>query len=196
MIAIIIIIVVTLIVMYFYFYRRNVEKMTDYTELNNTIIDGGDYTPNLINQEEENSNSNYNYNEKYNDVLPLTVEDLPLNQTTEYISNENESIEIDPMKVVNSINTFPNNQLNPSELLPKDTNSIYAQMNPSQGDLNSKNFLEAGYHMGINTSGQSNPIPNRQLRSDPIIPPRNVSPWSQSTKQPDTTRRFFEIGSA
>ena len=121
---------------------------------------------------------------------------FPNNQLTNedtFLKNSSENVDASTNGL--PVNLFPQNQLTPSELLPKDTNSIYSQMNPSQCDLQEKNFLEAGYHVGISTHGQANPIPNLQIRSDPIIPPRNVSPWSQSTKQPDTNRRFFEIGS-
>ena len=116
----------------------------------------------------------------------MTSQDTFLNDSSENLEASSNGL---------PVNLFPQNQLTPSELLPKDTNSIYSQMNPSQCDLQEKNFLEAGYHVGISTHGQANPIPNLQIRSDPIIPPRNVSPWSQSTKQPDTNRRHFEIGS-
>ena len=43
---------------------------------------------------------------------------------------------------------------NPSDLLPKDNNSQWAQLNPAgQGDLANINLLKAGYHIGIDTVG-------------------------------------------
>ena len=40
----------------------------------------------------------------------------------------------------------------PAELLPKDTNSQWAQLNPTgSGDLQEVNLLRSGYHMGIDT---------------------------------------------
>lgn len=92
-------------------------------------------------------------------------------------------------------NCFPKDQLTPAELLPQDTNSSWAQVNPiGQGDLIDKNFLEAGYHIGINTVGQSNRNANLQLRSEPPNPQMAVSPWLQSTIEPDLSRKPLEIG--
>lgn len=89
---------------------------------------------------------------------------------------------------------YPKDQLTPQELLPTDVNSVWSQQNPVQGDLASKNFLEAGYHIGINTSGQSLRNPNYQLRSEPQNPTNVVSPWGMTTITPDLSRRPLEIG--
>lgn len=92
---------------------------------------------------------------------------------------------------------FPQNQLTASDLLPVDNNSIWASVNPrGQGELADKNFLESGYHIGINTNGQSLRNANQQIRSDPPNPQMKVSPWNQTTIEPDVSRRSFEIGSA
>lgn len=92
---------------------------------------------------------------------------------------------------------FPQNQLSANDLLPADNNSIWAKVNPrGQGELADKNFLEAGYHIGINTTGQSLRNANQQIRSDPPNPQMKVSPWNQTTIEPDVSRRSFEIGSA
>tara|TARA_B100000674_G_C37897560_1_gene942097 strand:- start:571 stop:1314 length:744 start_codon:yes stop_codon:yes gene_type:complete len=90
---------------------------------------------------------------------------------------------------------YPKDQLTPSELLPQDANSKWAQVNPSgQGDLQDQNFLNAGHHVGINTVGQTLRNANMQLRSEPPNPQVKVSPWGQSTIEPDTNRRAMEIG--
>ena len=89
---------------------------------------------------------------------------------------------------------FPKDILNASELLPKDTDSAWAQNVPSgNGELKDQNFLNAGYHIGVNTVGQSLRNANRQLRSEPINPQVKVSPWLQSTIEPDVNRRPLEI---
>ena len=91
---------------------------------------------------------------------------------------------------------FPKDQLKPSELLPGDANSKWAQVNPvGQGELKDVNFLEAGYHVGVNTVGQSLRNANRQLRSEPLNPQTKVSPWNQTTIEADINRRPLEIGS-
>ena len=88
----------------------------------------------------------------------------------------------------------PNIQ-NPAELLPKDSNSQWAQLNPSgKGELANVNLLKAGYHIGIDTIGQTLRNANLQLRSDPIIPKSDIGPWMQSTIEPDLMRVPLEVG--
>ena len=90
---------------------------------------------------------------------------------------------------------FPKSQLTPEELLPQDNSSTWAQVNPQgSGTLKDKNFLQAGHHVGVNTVGQTLRNPNLQLRSEPPNPQVKVSPWQQTTMDPDVNRRPFEIG--
>jgi hypothetical protein len=90
-------------------------------------------------------------------------------------------------------NCYPKNQLAPQELLPNDPNSKWAQANPmGQGDISGKNFLSAGALIGVNTVGQSLRNANLQLRSEPACPQMQVSPWMQSTIEPDLQRRPLE----
>ena len=85
--------------------------------------------------------------------------------------------------------------VNPRELLPKDTNSEWGRLNPQgEGDLKNVNLLQAGYHIGINTVGQSLRNPNLQLRSEPANPQMTVGPWNNTTISPDLSRRPLEIG--
>jgi len=89
---------------------------------------------------------------------------------------------------------YPKDVLSSADLLPRDADSLYAQVNPSgQGSLADQNFLTAGYHVGINTVGQSLRNANRQLRSEPPNPQVKVSPWQQTTIEPDINRRPLEI---
>jgi hypothetical protein len=84
---------------------------------------------------------------------------------------------------------------NPSELLPKDANSQWAQLNPSgKGELANVNLLRAGYHIGIDTIGQSLRNANLQIRSEPPNPQLNVGPWNLSSITPDFQRVPLEIG--
>ena len=55
-------------------------------------------------------------------------------------------------------------------------------------------LLQAGYHIGLDTIGQTLRNANLQLRSDPIIPKTVVGPWLQSTIEPDIARVPLEIG--
>lgn len=89
---------------------------------------------------------------------------------------------------------YPRDQLTPSELLPKDPNSVWAQQNPmGTGSLKGKNFLSAGALIGVNTVGQSLRNANYQLRSEPPNPQVPVSVFNQTTIEPDINRRTMEI---
>ena len=84
--------------------------------------------------------------------------------------------------------------VDPKELLPRDTNSDFAKLNPmGSGDLANVNLLKAGHHIGINTIGQSLRNANLQLRSDPPIVKQNVGPFLQSTITGDNVRRKLEL---
>ena len=84
---------------------------------------------------------------------------------------------------------------NPSDLLPSDKNSQWASLNPvNQGNVNTPDLLQAGYHIGLDTIGQTLKNPNLQLRSDPIIPKKEIGPWNQSTYEPDLMRVPLEVG--
>ena len=89
-------------------------------------------------------------------------------------------------------------QLTTSDLLPKyDDADEFVKQNPTSKVLQEQNFLQAGYHMGINTVVQSNKIPYLDLRSLPPIPKSSIGPWNQSSYDETSgsnSRRGFEIG--
>jgi len=90
---------------------------------------------------------------------------------------------------------YPRDQLTPSELLPKDMNSVWSEQNPmGPGSLKGKNFLSAGALIGVNTVGQSMRNANLQVRSEPPNPQVAVSIFNQSTISPDISHRPLEIG--
>lgn len=91
---------------------------------------------------------------------------------------------------------FPRDKLTAEDLLPKDAaNSKWAQVNPAgQGEVKDQNFLNAGFHIGVNTVGQSLRNPNYQLRSEPPNPKLPTGPWNQTTIEFDNSRKYFEIG--
>jgi hypothetical protein len=82
----------------------------------------------------------------------------------------------------------------PDNLLPVDTNSEWARLNPPADSSTTPDLLQAGYHIGLDTIGQTLKNANLQLRSDPIIPKTVVGPWMQSTIEPDVARVPLEIG--
>lgn len=78
----------------------------------------------------------------------------------------------------------------PAGYQSKDVNAPTDLM-PSQGSEwtsyagTTPDLLAAGYHIGIDTIGQSRGIPNYDLRAVPFIEKANVGPWMQSTVEPD-----------
>ena len=102
---------------------------------------------------------------------------------------------------VNGINRtptscYPQNTLKPDDLLPSGTSKAvkdFDNANPTgEGILKGVNFLDAGFHVGINTVGQSLRNANRQLRSEPPNPQVAVSPWLNTTIGPDLKRKPLE----
>jgi hypothetical protein len=84
----------------------------------------------------------------------------------------------------------------PSQLLPKDPAAAWGKdlVPSSPGDIMMPDLLQAGYHIGLDTIGQTLRNANYQLRSDPIIPKQDIGPWLQSTIEPDYGRVPLEIG--
>jgi len=84
---------------------------------------------------------------------------------------------------------------NPTDLLPANQNNQWSSLNPNgKGELSNINLLKAGYHIGIDTIGQTLRNPNLQLRSETPNPQNNVSPWNRSTITGDPFRVAFELG--
>ena len=85
--------------------------------------------------------------------------------------------------------------LNPSDLLPKDVNNTWSNGLAPDNELKNVNLLNAGHHVGINTTGSSLRYANLQLRSEPPNPrTENLCPWNNSTIEGDTMRLPLEIG--
>ena len=91
-------------------------------------------------------------------------------------------------------NCTGNNTNNPSDLLPKDGNSAWGLQPMGSGDYLGVNFLNAGYLTGVDTVGSSLRNANLQVRSEPPNPQLIVSPWHNTTIEPDTFRQPLEIG--
>jgi hypothetical protein len=93
---------------------------------------------------------------------------------------------------------FPRDRLTADDLLPKDAaDSKWARINPSgSGNIGDQNYLTAGYHVGVNTVGQSLRNANLQLRSEIPNPQNAVGPWMISTIEPDLRQNVLEIGSS
>jgi hypothetical protein len=139
-------------------------------------------------QQYKNAQPSQNYNGNGGNVVPSE----PLGQNEVFSSANGVQTSMPGMP---SSCSQPNIQ-NPAELLPKDTNSQWAQLNPSgKGELANVNLLKAGYHIGIDTIGQTLRNANLQIRSEPANPQLYVGPWNQSTIEPDFMRPPLELGS-
>jgi len=84
--------------------------------------------------------------------------------------------------------------INPADLLPKDSNSSWNMKPMGSGDFLGVNLLNAGYLIGVDTIGSSLRNANLQVRSEPPNPQLQVSPWMNTTIEPDVFRAPLEIG--
>ena len=137
----------------------------------------------VSNEVDENSNAAAN-----NNAALLNAAQQEEAQVNEPAANSNNNAPVNA-----SANNNNNNNLNCKDLLPSDSNSTWAQVNPSGvGDLCGRNLLNAGHHVGVNTQGCSMRNANRGLRSEPPNPQTQVSPWMQTTICPDLHRKPLE----
>ena len=91
-------------------------------------------------------------------------------------------------------NCSSQNTNNPSDLLPSDNNSGWGLKPMGSGDFMGVNFLNAGYLIGIDSVGSSLRNANQQVRSEPPNPQLIVSPWNNTTIEPDSFRQPLEVG--
>jgi hypothetical protein len=82
----------------------------------------------------------------------------------------------------------------PSDLLPSDNNSAWGLKPQGSGDFMGVNFLQSGYLIGVDSIGSTLRNANQQLRSEPPNPQIMVSPWGNTTIEPDPFRMPLEIG--
>ena len=170
---------------------------TNNLEQENFFADGEQTvdSPNVVNTPDEEPDVLVGNDQEEGEVLPSEQEGE--NETFRTVPEEPAQENQEPNNAGNALpnECYPKDVLTPQDLLPQDSNSTWAQTVPSgQGSLGDQNFLNAGFHVGINTVGQSLRNANLQLRSEPANPQLKVSPWLQSTIEPDANRRAMEIG--
>ena len=123
-------------------------------------------------------------------IEPLPNRELPVMQAPTVLPSESS-----PESAPNGSGYALRPVANPSELLPVDTNNKWGELNSlNQGNIAMPDLLQAGYHIGLDTIGQTLRNANLQERSDPIIPKNDIGPWNQSTIEPDFARTPLEIG--
>lgn len=131
-----------------------------------------------------------------NEMVKENFEPVPSDPVDgNWIPKELMNMDEDPIKGnFTPNNCFPKDTLSPEELLPSNQATTWSAANPNgDGKLSDQNFLHAGYHVGINTVGQTLRNANLQLRSEPPNPTKKVGPWMQSTIEPDLNRKALEI---
>lgn len=194
--AIAILLLLILMLLLSYNSKCKVDKVERFN--NSTVEPLMDYNEKFRNELNESFNSKQK--EKFSQIVdpyaPTGVNSLEKDENSpiqpyEAFTNETDYNNQDPTSC------FKRDRLTKDDLLPKDANLKWAQINPSSaGDITDKNFLTAGYHIGVNTVGQSLRNANLQLRSEIPNPQVAVSPWLISTIEPDIRPVSFEIGSA
>jgi len=153
---------------------------------------------NIFENNEPTINGNVNTNN--NAVLPSNNNAVLPSTTGQKVSPSEEHGDESFLRV-NGINRsptscFPQNTLKPDDLLPSGKSKAiqdFDNANPTgEGILKGVNFLDAGFHVGVNSVGQSLRNANQQLRSEPPNPQVAVSPWQNTTIGPDLGRKPLE----
>lgn len=119
---------------------------------------------------------------------PMPVDDSSIyNQLDSVAASSSRTIGLPP-------NCSGQANINPADLLPKDNNSSWNLKPMGSGDFLGVNLLNAGYLIGVDTVGSSLRNANLQVRSEPPNPQLQVSPWMNTTIEPDPFRAPLEIG--
>ena len=120
--------------------------------------------------------------------VPMAVDDSSVyNQLDSVAASSSGSIGLPP-------NCSGQANINPADLLPKDNNSSWNLKPMGSGDFLGVNLLSAGHLIGADTIGSSLRNANLQVRSEPPNPQLQVSPWMNTTIEPDPFRAPLEIG--
>ena len=120
--------------------------------------------------------------------VPMAVDDSSVyNQLDSVAASSSSSIGLPP-------NCSGQANINPADLLPKDNNSSWNLKPMGSGDFLGVNLLSAGQLIGVDTIGSSLRNANLQVRSEPPNPQLQVSPWMNTTIEPDPFRAPLEIG--
>ena len=120
--------------------------------------------------------------------VPMPVDDSSVyNQLDSVAASSSSSIGLPP-------NCSGQSNISPADLLPKDNNSSWNLKPMGSGDFLGVNLLNAGYLIGVDTIGSSLRNANLQVRSEPPNPQLQVSPWMNTTIEPDPFRAPLEIG--
>ena len=201
--SIAILLLLSLLLLLTYNSRCNAESINDYEKFENNPYTSQSSPATIANKTIDLTKassgignfgaSDPNGNEIYNRIEQMQREN---NNTSGSADGSNDLIT--PTPDDSSQSCYPRDRLTSEDLLPKDAaDSKWARLNPSgAGDVHDQNYLTAGYHIGVNTVGQSLRNANLQLRSEIPNPQNAVGPWMISTIEPEYRPQTLEIGSA
>tara|TARA_B100000902_G_scaffold397623_1_gene461979 strand:- start:303 stop:890 length:588 start_codon:yes stop_codon:yes gene_type:complete len=123
------------------------------------------------------------------DVLKSDVQPNDLLQgNTADVNDNNTSVTAQNMQKLMKENEDNKLKFNSGELLPKEVNNDWFETDFSHAQVNvddSNLVVTDRYIVGVNTVGQSLKNPSYDLRAAPACPKFTVSPWQQSTIEPD-----------
>ena len=130
-----------------------------------------------------------NEDDMIDSVLKVDVEPNDLSQgNNANIKDNNTSVTAQNMQKLMKENDDNKLKFNSGELLPKEVNNDWFETDFSNAQVNvdDNNLVVTDrYIIGVNTVGQSFKNPSYDLRAAPTCPKFTVSPWQQSTIEPD-----------
>jgi hypothetical protein len=141
----------------------------------------------------------FSYSDSKGNILDRMTDGTPVSndKPVEIKSPPAQTLPVQQPSTVNTNSYSSQPVANPSDLLPKDKNSEWASLNPlgiNADGIQTPDLLQSGYHIGIDTIGQTLKNPSYDLRSDPIIEKKHISPWNMSTIEPNLARVPLEVG--
>jgi hypothetical protein len=104
------------------------------------------------------------------------------------VKENNTSVTAQNMQKLMEENEKNKLKFNSGELLPKEVNNDWFETDFSHAQVNvddSNLVVTDRYVIGVNTVGQSLKNPSYDIRAAPACPKFTVSPWQQSTIEPD-----------
>ena len=171
---IVIIIIIIGIGLFYFLNNYNNKKGVTFENYKNTNFTGY--------QQENNLNSNKNNTSG----SPGPSNPLGYNETSMHISGIKTN-----MGGIKPKDCNIEKMIDPSELLPKDNNKYFNNMNPNgNGDLKNMNLISGAEKIGMSSQVLRNP--NLQIRCEPPNPIKKVGPWMQTTIEPDLYRRSLD----
>ena len=141
--------------------------------------------------------------ENYENSVPAPIQNQPAQVDAGVLASEEMGHNAYPAPVVSQENRtpsscFPQKILTANELLPHDDSAAISDFDQDypigEGVKRGIEYLSSGYHIGVNTVGQSLRNANRQIRGEPPNPQVSVSPWLNSTIGPDLERKSLDGG--